>query len=243
MSNQALALVFMFEHPETVHSSLSAPTEMQNIENTWAQNSSSDVPSAMKKGSFSHCHSCNTMHSLSMISKHPAQETCCGPTLLECPRGEGLAKTMMWQTNGCCNHIFGRIHLHLLCCYSEFTEDSQKHYVTHITASSWPLQTRSSSQRAWSHAWLSFLKHLFLHSVVLPSCFVRTAVFHKTCLCSITTSNTCLLGTTFTHHWFAIASTFCKKCKATWNTFLIKTYVIQPTLTARYCKNLFGKTN
>ena len=204
-----LWLFFAFEHSETVHLSLPPTTEMQNIENPWAQNSSTDsVLCYEERQPSSLPFPKHTQHSVSMISKHPALQKSAAerrhverrgslhcdskhPPCWSVLEEEGLRKLKcIKQTHGVT--ALSHSSPHLLCCYSEFTKASQRSHVIHITAGSWPLQTLSSSytDSVIRCLTLSFIEHLVLRSAVLPSWFLKKrSIFHTTCSCTISTSN------------------------------------------------------
>lgn len=152
---------------------------MQNIENPWAQDSSTDCEERQPSSLPFLKH---TQHSVSMISKHPALQISAAewrhvelrgslhcdskhPPCWSVLEEEGLQKLK------CIKQTHGLIALipsspHLLCCYSEFTKASLRSHVIHITAGSWPLQTLSSSytDSVIRCLTLSFIEHLVLHS-------------------------------------------------------------------------------
>lgn len=173
---------------------------MLNKEDTWAQSSSFD--SAVKKVSYSHWHSCKTLHSASMISKHQALEKkkkgAAGwrhaewtgflplwqPVYPPCWRvleEEGMKRQKRQKRKEKERKItvpFPVFQFSSTEITKELPEDSRHPHERQRL--SWPLQT-SSSSHSDSLIWCltsSLIKHLFLLSAVLPPCFVKSSIYH-----------------------------------------------------------------
>lgn len=184
---------------------------MLNKEDTWAQSSSFD--SAAKKVSYSHWHSCKTLHSASMISKHQAlqkkKRVQQGGDMLserssfhcdsQCihPAGESLRRKAWKGRKGLKRKEKERKIMVPFPVFQsssteitkELPEDSRHPHERQRL--SWPLQTSSSSHSDSLIRCLtsSLIKHLFLLSAVLPPCFVRSSIYHTNYFHSTTTSN------------------------------------------------------